>query len=361
MNTATKELMKNILLGPNDPVMKAIELIDRGELRAAIVVDDEQKVLGVITDGDIRKGILSGVSTNAPVKNVMNKNFHHAQVSDSRAKILSILNHHKLLHIPILDENNRLVRLELLRNFIFAPKKENWVVLMCGGQGQRLMPLTETIPKPMLKVGERPILETILENFIEYNFSNFYFAVNYKSEMIKEHFGDGKKWGVNIQYLEEKKPLGTAGSLGLLEDNANSLPNSPVLVMNGDILTKINFDHLLGFHQEQEAMATMCIRELSYQVPYGVVNFSGSKMKKISEKPIEHYFVNAGVYVLEANALSLIQKNQVLSMTELFHLMLQQKKDVHVFPIREYWIDIGRHEDFNKANSDYPELFPIGS
>lgn len=351
---------KDILLKADEPILKAIETIDKGAQRIALVVDQEQKILGAITDGDIRKGILKGLSVNSPVKEIMNRKFLYAQDSDSRAKILSIMNQHKLLQLPVVDEQMRLVRLELLRDFIFAPKKENWVVLMCGGQGQRLMPLTETVPKPMLKVGERPILETILENFIEYNFTNFFFAVNYKSEMIKEHFGDGKKWNVNIKYLEENQPLGTAGSLGLLEDVAKTLPNAPVLVMNGDILTKINFDHLLGFHQEHNSVASMCIRELSYQVPYGVVNFSGTKMSKVTEKPIEQYFVNAGVYVLGPESLSVIQKNQVLSMTDLFHILLEQKKNVSVFPIREYWIDIGRHEDFHKANSDYAELFRIG-
>ncbi len=205
----------------------------------------------------------------------------------------------------------------------------------------------------MLKVGTKPLLETIIESFIEHGFQNFYLSVNYLADIVKDYFEDGRKWGVNIFYLEETQPSGTAGSLGLIPKEKLTLP---AIVMNGDILTRVNFSALLKFHQQHRAAATMCVREWQYQVPYGVVNSDGYRMVGITEKPIEHHFVNAGIYVLDQAAFELIQPGCYLDMPTLFNKLIELQQETSLFPVREYWLDIGQHHDFERANKDIYEV-----
>lgn len=205
----------------------------------------------------------------------------------------------------------------------------------------------------MLTVGTKPILQTILESFIEHGFHRFYFSVNYKREIIKDYFGNGLEWGVNIQYLDENQRLGTAGALSLF----NEKPTKPIIVMNGDILTKINFQQLLQFHEESESMATMCVREYQLQIPYGVVRTEGTRLCSIEEKPTERHFVNAGIYVLNPEVLNYIPENQYFDMPSLFELLINRQEKTNVFPIREYWLDIGKIPDFEKANLEFSEVF----
>ena len=219
--------------------------------------------------------------------------------------------------------------------------------------GTRLYPLTQQRPKPLLKVGEKPIIQTIIENFISQGFSDFKICINYLGEKIKDFCGDGSRWNVNIDYIEEDKRLGTAGALSLLPQR----PDKPFFVMNGDVLTKVDFVRLLVFHEKQKNLATMCVREYRYQIPYGVVKLDQHRIVDLKEKPVEYYNVNAGVYLLEPAVLDYIPANQYFDMTRLFEVMMERNLQVGSFPLREYWVDVGRMEDFEQAHTDYTEQF----
>jgi NDP-sugar pyrophosphorylase family protein len=254
-----------------------------------------------------------------------------------------------LRYIPILNGQNKIQSIQTAEDFQKKDLKDNWVFLMAGGLGERLYPLTQTKPKPLLTVGNKPILENILESFIDHGFRNFFVSVNYKANMIEDYFGDGRKWGVEIQYIRESKPLGTGGSLGLLPN----VPEKPIIMMNGDILTKVNFEKLLDFHHKNNSIATMCIRKYDYQIPYGTVVVDNQKVTSIIEKPIHNFFVNAGIYVLEPEILNGMKKNLYQDMPNLLEKLMQNKKQVSAFPLHEYWLDIGQMDDLERAQSDY--------
>lgn len=343
-----------ILISPFTTVQETIRIIDESSAQIALVVDEKTRLLGTITDGDIRRGILSGISLDYPAKKIMNSNPIVAKQTEYKSLILNKMISSRLHQIPIVDNHFTVVGLEILDDLIqIQSRKENWVVLMAGGLGSRLRPLTNECPKPLLRVGAKPILETILESFIENGFRKFYLSVNYKAEMIEEYFADGSRWGVEIRYIYEDKRMGTAGALGKLPE----LPTHPIIVMNGDLLTKVNYSFLLDFHQENNSKATMCVREFDYQIPYGVVRIEKHRLIGIEEKPVQRSFVNAGIYVLDPSALELIPKDTFFDMPTLFELLIQEQKQTSVFPIREYWLDIGRVDDFNRANTEYKEVF----
>lgn len=344
---------KEILISPETPIMKAIEIIDAGSLQIALVVDDVHKLLGTVSDGDVRRAILKGVSLDKPVKEIM---FTEPTVVGSqvtRDEIVTTMRMKQLRQIPLVDKNGCVVGLDVWDDLINLQERDNIVVLMAGGLGTRLGELTKDCPKPLLRVGNKPVLETILENCLEYAFKRFYISVNYKADMVKEYFGDGSRWGVEIKYLEEKKRLGTAGALGMLPET----PTMPVLVMNADVLTKINFKHLMEFHEEHQSVATMCVREYEFQVPFGVVQLDNHRLKNILEKPVHQFFVNAGIYVLNPETVSMVPNNEYFDMPALFDKLFEMQLETAAFPIREYWLDIGRKADFERANGDYDEVF----
>lgn len=346
----------DVLITVDSTIKSVIEKIDRSALQIALVVDDTRQLLGTITDGDIRRGILRGVSLEQPVTEIMNANPTIATGDKNRESILSLMKLKQLRQIPIVNDYGQVIGLEVIDELITLQERENWVVLMVGGLGSRLHPLTNDCPKPMLKVGNKPLLETIIEGFIDYGFRKFYLTVNYKAELIEDYFGNGSRWGIEIQYLYEEKRMGTAGSLSLLPE----IPLLPVIVMNGDILTKVNYAQLLQFHNEHQAKATMCVREFDYQVPYGVVEVDSYRLNDIQEKPMHHYFVNAGVYVLEPDAIRIIPEDTFYDMPDLFQIITKSEQEhdmAAAFPIREYWIDIGRMTDFERANGEFFEVF----
>ena len=238
-----------------------------------------------------------------------------------------------------------------------SSKFHNPVFLMAGGFGKRLHPMTNDTPKPLLKVGDKPILEMILKQFIDAGFHNFYISTHYKAEMIREYFGNGDKWNVSIQYIHEEKPLGTAGALGLLPKDLLELP---ILVMNGDLLTKVNYKHLLDFHIEQGGEATMCAREYDIQVPYGVVEVEEQRVKSIIEKPVHKFYINAGIYVLNSAKVKSIDGDSYLDMPNLLNkLVSDNDENIGMFPIHEYWLDIGRMDEFQQAQSEYFGVFNV--
>ena len=345
--------LQNVFVSATASIREGVKTITKNAYQICLVVDEDKKLLGTVTDGDIRCGILEEVSFSASIIKIMNSNPITAKREDSREKILGKMAAHKIRHIPVLDEKNRVCDLEILDDILNVEEKETTVVLMAGGLGTRLRPLTNDCPKPMLALGGKPILENILENLIEYGFRQFYFTVNYKAKMVTDHFGDGSRWGVRIHYIHEKQRMGTAGALGFLPVR----PNKPLLVMNADLITRVNFDHLLDYHEKyrekQEIKATMCIREYDFQVPYGVVKLDGSCFKGIEEKPVKKFFVNAGIYMIEPEVLNLIPSDTFFDMPQLFEKIIEEEQSVAAFPISEYWLDIGRMDEYTKAMKEF--------
>jgi dTDP-glucose pyrophosphorylase/predicted transcriptional regulator len=338
---------------PSDSIREAMQHIDESGLQIAVVADEDNHLQGVVTDGDIRRGILEGIDLNRSVQKVMNDAPITAHPQEDKQSLIDRMQARRIRQIPLVDDEGRVVSIEVLDDLLQPERRSNPVVIMAGGLGTRLRPLTEDCPKPLLEVGGQPILETIIEGFIAHGFQRFYLSVNYKSGMIEDYFGDGIDWGVDITYLHEEQRLGTAGPLSLLPER----PDESLIVMNGDLLTKLNFVHLLDYHRDHDSIATMCVREHETQVPYGIIETDDQHMTGIEEKPTQRYFVNAGIYVLEPEALGLVPENEFFDMTKLFEEVIDRGADAAVFPVREYWQDIGRQEDLHRAKSDYDGIY----
>lgn len=347
--------LKNKLINPEDSIDKAINMLNKGIGGILLVITNNNVLRGTITDGDIRRALIKKLPMDTRVSQVMNNNPIKAKRPYTREEILKEMSTKGLLHMPIVDDKNVLCGLETLRHLIEKPKYDNPVFLMAGGFGKRLLPLTEDTPKPLLNVGKRPILEIILKQFIDAGFHNFYISIHYKSEMIKQFFGDGRALGVNIHYVEEEKPLGTAGALALLPEN---MPKMPIIMMNGDLLTSVDYKSLIDFHQEQGGEATMCVREYNHQIPYGVVSIEKNLVTGIEEKPVKNFFVNAGIYVISSQIVNRI-KNKVnyLDMPSLLGEIIHNSGRINLFPVHEYWLDIGQIDHYKKAIKDTQDFF----
>jgi dTDP-glucose pyrophosphorylase len=346
---------KNILIQSNLTIKKALKLLDKTAIQILLVVDGNNLLKGTITDGDIRRGLLKGLSLKDDITPIIQTTPIVGYVNESNQEIIKKAIANKLHQIPIVDKDYRVTGLKEIDEMLKPEIKENKVVLMVGGLGTRLHPLTKDTPKPMLKVGDKPILHTIVDSFASYGFVNFVMCVNYKAKAIQDYFGDGELFGVNIEYVLEEERMGTAGALSLL----TTKPNEPFFVMNGDLLTNVNFESLLDYHNVQNTSATMCVREYDFQVPYGVVNVDGSNVTSIVEKPVHKFFVSAGIYMLSPECLSLIPENQYYDIPSLFDKLIEKNKDVTSFPIHEYWLDIGRINEFEQANREYSGVFAV--
>ena len=323
---------------------EAIKLLDLNGNGVLPVVDSANHFIGLITDGDIRKAILN---KQLDLEHIINKNPYKYNVDSTNIERLQFLKSIKRRQLPLIDENGFYVDLFVMDDLDFN-FKPNSVVIMAGGLGSRLGELTKETPKPMLHVGKKPMLETIIENFIEYGFHKFYISVNYKAEKIIEYFGDGKKWGIEIKYLHETKRLGTAGSLSLIKDTLTE----PFLVANGDVITTLNFDELLQYHILKKSTGTMSTREYDYTIPFGVVELKNGKISKLQEKPTYQFKVNAGVYVLDPIVMKYIPEDTFFDMPSLFEDLISQKLDTYTYNIEDYWIDVGHAEAFKKVNND---------
>ena len=350
--------MKNIsdvLVSSSASALEAMRIIDRGSAQIALVVDKYQRLLGTITDGDIRRGILGGETLEAPVTKLMNREFRFVSTSDDQAEVLEMMRREGLLQIPVIDEKGHVKQLLLLQELLTSSHLPNSVVIMAGGKGTRLRPYTDNCPKPMLPVGGKPMLQILLEKCIASGFRKFYFSVNYLKEQVIEYFGDGDEWGVSIQYLLEDDPLGTAGSLQLLPSSVQK----PFIVMNGDVLTRLNPAQLLSFHAEHRASATLCVREYEISVPFGVVETSGVELSGFVEKPKYRKLVNAGLYVIDPKLLSLLRPNQFTDMPTFLQAAQHVGHRIVVCPIHEYWIDVGRPESLQQAHQDWSNEFDL--
>lgn len=340
---------KDVVVSPDTTLGDAIAKVDAAGLQVALVLAPDKSLLGILTDGNIRRAILAGKGLQVPVSSVMNVQPTTVMASMPRDEMLALMRRKVLHHLPVVDGAGRIAGLVTLDEIIGASHRPNWVVLMAGGLGTRLQPLTDDCPKPLLEVGGKPILETILESFAEQGFKQIFLSVNYRADMIRNHFGAGDRWGVQVEYLNEGSRLGTAGALSLLPER----PTDPVVVMNGDLLTRPNFENILQFHVAQGAVATMVVREYDFQVPYGVVRLNGTRIEGIEEKPVQKFFVNAGIYVLSPQALDHLPAETFFDMPILFEHLIAAGKTVAAYPLREYWLDIGRLDDFERAQREW--------
>ncbi|MDC1220869.1 nucleotidyltransferase family protein [Candidatus Thioglobus sp.] len=341
---------RKTILKESNTMQDAVKVLDEEALGIVMILNEDNKLIGTVTDGDIRRGLIKHLSMNTVLSEVMFREPTVATIDDDSNKILMQMKVLGLMQIPLLDKEKRVVGLETLHHVLSNNRRENPVFLMAGGFGKRLQPLTNNTPKPLLKVGAKPILESILEQFIEAGFYNFYISIHFKAEMVRDYFGDGSKWNVNIKYVFEESPLGTAGSLGLLPKN---LPDMPILMMNGDLLTKVDFVELLNFHLHHGGDATMCVREYDLQVPYGVVKSKDHLITSIEEKPKHSFFVNAGIYVLNSSMFQDIDGKSYIDMPTLIQGTIDNSGQINMFPVHEYWLDIGHINQFEKAQEDY--------
>lgn len=341
---------KKILVSPESSIQKVLKIIDKEALKLALVVDANRCLLGTVSDGDVRRALINEQPLDTPVSEIMFTTPTILTVDTPKSKVLSLMDEKELFSIPIVKDGI-VVGLETIHQVIHKNTYDNPVFLMAGGFGTRLRPLTDNCPKPLLKVGDKPILETVLLSFVKAGFHRFYISTHYLPEMIMDYFGNGEKWGVTIEYIHEPTPLGTGGALGLLPKD---LPNLPIIVMNGDVLTKINFEELLHFHNEKDANATICVREYEYQIPFGVIESKGNQIIGMIEKPTQCFHVNAGIYVINKNLIDSVKENEMIDMPTFLEKHLNNK--VMMYPFHEYWLDIGRMDDFKRAQVDIETL-----
>ena len=341
------------LVSPDSKIFEVIEIMDSNSQQIALVTDEENKLLGTVTDGDVRRGVLKGLPLDSPVSSIMNPHPIAIPKLKDRNSIISILKANNVRHLPVVDSERHVIGVERLDELITVASCDCWVLIMAGGLGRRLEPLTDTCPKPMLKIGAKPVLETILNQFILQGFSKFCISVNYRAEQIKSYFESGDKWGIKICYIDETDRMGTAGSLSLLPFESSD----PILVINGDILTKLSFKQMIDFHIEHQAKATIAVTTYDYQLPYGVIKANRDRLIGFEEKPVYASFINAGIYVLNPEVIDYVPKNSFFDMNDLFEIILHKNEAACIFPIREYWADIGDIKSFEQACKDYDREF----
>ena len=341
--------IKHHYISQNSSMRESLQMLETNDAKIVLVVDNEYSLIGTVTDGDVRRAILKGQKYDTKVQNIMANSPVTLPANSSRDTIIKTMIKSNICQIILVDDHNIPVDIKSLEAMETAHKKENWVVLMAGGLGSRLGYLTENTPKPMLKIGSQPILEILINRFKELGFYKFYICVNYKADKIMEYFGDGDTFGIKIRYIKEKEKLNTAGALSLIPEK----PQLPFFVANGDIVTSLNFENMLNFHNEHNSKATMAIRKYTQRMPYGVVEVQNYKIHNFIEKPEKDHFINAGIYLLDPEILGLLEKNTPCTMPTLFERARNIDMPVFAFPIREYWIDIGQPNDYHQANIDY--------
>jgi dTDP-glucose pyrophosphorylase len=343
------ENLTKLFVSPTDQIRNVISVIDKGAAQVALVVNSTT-LIGIVTDGDIRRGILKGKDLDTQIHEIMQKNFKYLLEPATNEDALSMMKREGLSQVPLLNDKGNVINIFLLEKLLFMKKDfTNPVIILAGGRGERLMPLTKALPKPMLEINGKPLLEIIINRCISSGFRTFYISVYYLKQHIKDYFGDGSKWGIAIEYLEETRPLGTAGPLSLIDAGFRD----PVLVINGDILTRVEYPQLLRYHYENMSAVTMCISNYKSQVPFGVVKVKENNFIEIQEKPVISHYINAGIYVMDPNVINLIPKNSFFDMPQLLEKVVENTSGIKVFPLHEYWLDVGLPETFARANGEW--------
>lgn len=340
---------RKTLLPANASLHQAICCLDGNSLQIVIVVSDDGLLVGTLTDGDIRRGLLRGLEMSSPIESIIHKEPLVVPPQWGRDMVLQLMQANKIHQLPVVDEKRCVVGLHHLDELLAPGQRPNVMVIMAGGRGTRLGTHTDNCPKPLLPVGGKPMLEHIVERAKAEGFVHFIFAIHYLGHMIEDHFGDGSGLDVQIDYLREQSPLGTAGALGLLRTR----PEAPFMVTNGDVITDIRYGELLDFHVRHNAAATMAVRLHEWQHPFGVVKTKGVDIIGFEEKPVSRSHINAGVYVLEPDALSHIGKDERCDMPTLFARLQDKLARTIVYPMHEPWLDVGRPDDLAQARSNH--------
>ncbi len=350
-------MIKNIsifCIKPTQSIREVIACIDKNQEGIALVVDKQRHLLGTVTDGDIRRAILAGVdldsSAIALLENRTSAKYAKpivAPLGTPKSELLRLMNEHVIWHVPLLNKEGKLADMVLISDFVKEAEIPLTAIIMAGGYGTRLSPLTKEIPKPMLSLGEGPILKSIIKHLQGSGIRRIHISTHYKPEKIIEYFGDGSSFGVDLQYLTEDHPLGTAGALGLMSE-----PKETLLVMNADILTALDIRAMLSFHREHQANLTVAVQQYEVAVPYGVIQTEGHLVRSLREKPKFQCFVNAGIYLIEPSSFRFVPKSKRFDMTDLIQKLLDEGQIVVSFPIHEYWLDIGKQSDYEKAKED---------
>lgn len=343
-------------LQPDALLVDAVNAIETSRRRIAIVTDEGGRVIGTLTDGDVRRCLLAGGTLETPVSRAMNPNPVVGQVNSAHGYLIDLLRRANVMALPLVDADGvfqRVVHLTDLgheepiddaRGFAFA-------VIMAGGEGTRLRPMTHEVPKPMLEIGGMPMLARQIERLSRAGIKRVYLSVNYLAHVIEEHFRDGADFGIEVRYLREQERLGTAGALSLLPER----PEAPVLVMNGDILTTSDFGSLFAFHRSCGAHITVAAVDYRVNIPYGVLHAEGASVTGLTEKPSERFLCNAGIYAVSPSALNLLRDSTFQDITDLIQRCLHQDLPVAVFPVHEYWSDVGTPDDLDRARALFAE------
>lgn len=337
--------IKLISISRQSSIREGMQAIDRGTCWLALIVDEERHLIGVLTDGDIRRALLAGASMDDPVEPYIRRQFTSVSPAAGRSEVLDLMRARTLNQIPIIDKQGKLVGLHLLREIVGAVQRPNWAVVMAGGRGERLRPITDHIPKPMIKVAGRPILERIVLHLVGFGIRRIFLSVNYLSEIIENHFGDGSRLGCRIEYLRENEPLGTGGALSLLPER----PNDPLLVLNGDLLTEFDVGNMLTFHVQRGYVATMGVHDYVQTIPFGVLEVADDRLLAIREKPAITYPTNAGIYVLNPELLERVPRSTMYTIPALVEDCLARNESVGAFYVEDDWQDIGRPQELQLA------------
>lgn len=347
--------MSNALLRADSPLMAAVRAIEDSRRRIVVVVDDDGCLLGTLTDGDVRRCLLDGGSLETPVSRAMNSHPITASVGSPASYMLDLMRSGNIMALPLVDNGGRfqrLIHLTDLDDVVAEAAKASafeFAVIMAGGEGTRLRPLTDNIPKPMVDIGGIPLLERQIQRLAKTGLRRAYLSVNYLGHMIENHFGDGLGFEIEIRYLREKEKLGTAGALSLLPE----VPQRAIIVMNGDILTNFDLNSLYAFHQAHGAHITIAAVDYRVNIPYGVIQAAGPFVQRLEEKPSQRFFCNAGIYAVSPQALELLYDVRHCNMTDVVEACLARSYLVAVFPVHEYWSDIGTPDDLEKARAFY--------
>ena len=346
--------LSKVCFRPDGTLREAMAQMDRAGCGILLIADAQRCLRGTVTDGDVRRAILANLDLNLPVSVLLARkagtrfaNPITAPMGQDRTAYLNLLKQHSILHLPLLDAKQRLAGLVTMDSLVPEEPLPLQAVVMAGGKGSRLHPLTKETPKPMLRVGDRPVLEIIISQLREAGIRKVKVTTHHQAKKVAEHFGDGREFGIELSYVEEDQQLGTVGGLSLIE-----VPKETTLVINGDILTQVDFRAMLVYHREHQADLTVAVRQYDVKVPYGVVDCDGPVVRGLSEKPTFGFFVNAGIYLLEPSVYRLIPRGHRFDMTELMQRLLDEGRPVASFPVREYWLDIGDPAEYEQADQD---------
>lgn len=340
--------LDELVVAPGDSIIDTMRVIDRSGLEVALVCDRRQHLEGVATDGDIRRAIIAGRPLTTPIGEVANRRFTAVGPDMVRGEAVKMMLERGFKCLPVVDGEGRLCDLHTLRTALLGQRTESWAVVMAGGKGERLGELTQAIPKPMLPIGDRPILEHIVAHLVAHGIRRIFLSVNHYAQMIEDHFGDGSRFLCRIEYLREDKPLGTGGPISLLPEK----PRAPLVVMNGDLMTGINLSRLMAFHRAGEFLATVALREHKVQVPFGVAELDGPRVVRLVEKPALNYKINAGIYVLSPEAVAMVPVATMYPITTLLESCLKRPQGVGAYHMQEAWNDIGLPDEFARAQRD---------